>query len=371
MNINTYLTWLLPCCLSLALCGCVSENNTGNTDSGSSEAVEETTSRVIDPLSPKSLAGPMSHEDSLFVAEMPNKPWTDYREVGIVDGKVVMLQVRDYSEIYCQVGGTAIDYPQWRLVTIQDGKIVDACYYRGDDIDGNVKIVNDRVVISHEERPYEYEVTDMPRYIDAYANRLGDDFTTDSIRTPSTTTFLIKHRNSQDQKLLAQTIAWLYQFMPDATKIKDVKSIGTVNDFCEAVKPFFFEEGGEGVTIIVVPIWRSADGRYETYSLYYELVYAAAGPHYKKEARYLTLDYQKGIMLGYKDVLNEEGQRRYAVKIKETLKDVPEVALMSNGVFVMGDMLKPASALKWLNDDCKDVLKAGSISINAPQVPNH
>ena len=355
MNTNYRFLWFMVCCLLLALCGCV-DGNKSDADDGANQAKEKESSRVTDPFSPKSLAGPMSHEDSLFVADIPDKPWTDYRKVGTVDGKVVMLQVRNYLEDYALVDGVSIDYPQWRLVTLQDGKPVDMCYYRGYDLDRNVKIMNDRVVILLEERPYEYEVTDMPRYIDAYANRFGEDFTTDSICAPSAT-FLIKHHPAKEQKLLAQTIAWLYQFMPYAEKIKDVKSISTVKDFCEAVEPYFIEDGGETVTIIVVPIWQSADRRFETYSLYYAFRYAAAGPHYSIESRYLTLDNQEGIMLGYKDVLNEDGKQRYAGKIKGPDEAIPEVALMPNGLYVMGDMLEPGSALKLVNDTYKAVLK--------------
>lgn len=359
MNTKNFFSWLMVCCLLLALGGCVGENNS-NANGGSNEAKEEDSTRVTDPFSPKSLAGPMSHEDSLFIAEIPDEPWTDYRKVGTVDGKDVVLQARDYHEDLCQINGVSIDYPQWRLVTLQDGRIVDQCYFRGHNIDANVKIMNNRVVIFHEEQPHEYDVTDMPRYIDAYANRLGEDFVTDSICI-SGTRFLIKHRPAQEQKLLAQTIAWLYQFMPHAEKIEDAKSINTVKDFCEAVIPSFAKVDDQGLTMIVVPIWRSADGRFETYNMCYEFCYVAAGRHYLMVNRYLTLDNQEGIMLGYKDVLNEDGKQRYAGKINDSEVAVPEVALMPNGLYVMGDMLEPGSALKLVNDTYKTVIKPNTV----------
>lgn len=362
----------LACGLLLAMGACVDQNKSN--DSENTSAKVEETQQVADPFSPKSKAGPMSHEDSLFIADIPDKPWEDNVQVGTVDGKVVMLQCRDREIIdYKEENGNfdltsrAIDYPQWRLVTIQNGKILDSCYYRGHELLENVSIKDNRVLIKHLEQPYEYEVTDMPRYIDAYANRFADYFVTDSLVRHSSTdvsdsygdgTVLIIHPKNDD-KLLAQTIAWLCKFMPfngPSLSFKNMKKPDGVKEFIDTwTNVVINEEGSADLT--VVPVWRSADGRFETYRLGYQFSYVAAGPKYLRDQRYLTLDNQEGIMLGYKDVFNDEGTAKFGAKCQSQDKDIPEVALLPNGLMVMGELVPQDHAVKILKEPYKSVWK--------------
>ena len=134
MNIQRLYFTAVALVMMSVLFACVSKEQAGSEEK--TQVVE--TQDQVDVLqrnqfAPKSLWGEMSHEDSLFVAEIPNSPWEDVDVVGTIGDFKVIRQSRDWNNKtgkWMQIP-RVLEYPQWRLVTMKGHQVVDSCYLGG------------------------------------------------------------------------------------------------------------------------------------------------------------------------------------------------------------------------------------------------
>lgn len=281
-------------------------------------------------LAPKSLWGEMSHEDSLFVQEMPNSPWEYVALVGTVGDLKVISQSRDWDDKTGQwmQRPCVIEYPQWRLVTMKGHQVVDSCYFGG--LYGlPATISNGKVVITIDGDKYEYDVTDMPRYIDKYANKYPDEFTCDSAslytKYGGYYAFLFIHpKVNSDLSLTLFT-----ELLRDITYLDDDVKVRSIKDLMR-FSVYGNKDLDEESAVTIVPVWRSSDKRFETYRMeVYDLTYAA-GPKELYRVYYFTIDNVLKEWFGSDRTLNEAALREYVQTHKKELVhlDIPTQLLL-------------------------------------------
>ena len=323
MNIQRLYFTAVALVMMSVLFACVSKEQAGNEEK--TQVVE--TQDQVDVLqrnqfAPKSLWGEMSHEDSLFVAEISNSPWEDVEVLGTIGDFKVISQSRDWNNKtgkWMQIP-RVLEYPQWRLVTMKGHQVVDSCYLGG--LYGlPATISNDKIVITVDGDKYEYDVTDMPRYIDKYANKYPDDFTCDSASIHTEYggyyAFLFIHptENSDWSLKLFTELLRDIAYLSDDIQVRSIEDL--IQDFV-----YRNEDSDEEYVVTIVPVWRSSDKRFETYRIeVYDMGYAA-GPKELFKVYYYTIDNVWKEWFGSDRVLNETALKKYVQTHKKELESV-------------------------------------------------